>query len=282
MNSPPRGFARTSRVVAAYNRSYDNQPFVPLHHEMMAGFHCIRVEPTDPSFFYRMDLRKPFGFQNETAAAVFGTARNTYFGLRPSDIMDAYKTHTNLYVIKPNTPIVLIDMGVLENVERVLATAHEDYVKSIRTAFPIVGDMVKRHSIPAANHNNGINHDREALKYICTLPGIDGYYVDVEGLHPEIGMCAGSLAKLSVVDMFRIRAPQEQPARGRRTFTERNNSNNNFPKINRRTRGRFSSPNSPLNSSSKSSGNRGLFGALSFEGGKRKRRTQRKRRTHHK
>jgi hypothetical protein len=80
--------------------------------------------------------------------------------------------------------------------------------------------------------------------------------------------------------MFRIRAPQEQPARGKRSFTARNNSNsnNNFPKINRRTRGRFS----PENLSNKSSGNGGIFGALSFEGGRRTRRAKKQRRTHRK
>jgi hypothetical protein len=280
MNSPPRGFAATRRVVGAYNRSYGNKPFVPLHRETIEEYECIRVEPTDPSFFYRMDERKPFWFDNEKADAVFGSARNTYFGLRPSDIMEAYKTHTNLYVVKPNTPIVLIDMGILENVERIVASAPPEFAHSISTAFPIKDGVVTRHSEPANSYIDKIDHDRRALEYLCTLPGIDGYYVDVEGLHPEIGLCAGSLEKLTVVDMFRIRGEHDQPRREKRIFTARNNSNsnNNFPKINRRTHGRFSLQNS----SSKSSGNGGIFGALSFEGGKRKRRTHRKRQTNRK
>jgi hypothetical protein len=289
MNSPPRGLAATGRIIQQYNRSYNDKPFVPLHSIVVNGYNCIRVEPADQSFFYRMNQReKPFAFEGETAADVFGTTkdgvpRHKYFGLQPSNIMDAYGMHSHLYVIKPRETIVLIDMGVLENVERLLATAPGaaapvDYAASIRIAFPIVDGVVTRHSVPAINHNDKIDHDRRALEYICTLDGIDGYYVAVRGLHPEIAICSSSLEKLSVVNKFRVRADQDQPRRGKRFLTPNNNSPNNT----RRARGRFSLENASSNSSSKSSGNRGLFGLLSFEGGKRKRRTQRKRRTHRK
>jgi hypothetical protein len=303
MNSPGRGLAATGRVVGAYNRSYDNKQFVPLHPQTVGEYECIRVEPTDPSFFYRMDVRKPFGFEGETADAVFWKdsngkplpRRDEYFGIQPKDIMDAYKKHTNLYVVKPNTPIVLIDMGVLENVQRLLATAPEEYATSIRNAFPIVDGVVTRHSEPANSYKDKIDHDRLTLKYICTLPGIDGYYVNVKGLHPEIGLCAGSLAKLTVVDMFRIRAAQEQPARGaeqelpgRGTKRRGNNMSPNSMNQNSMNQNYMpqNSPNLPSvrrriwnETGTKTSSGLPFGQKLNFSGGKVKRRTQRKRQT---
>ncbi len=271
MYSPPRGLAATRRSIYQYNRSYNDKPFVPRHRVVVNGYDCIRVEPADDSFFYRMNQReKPFAFAGETAADVFGTIKNgvprhKYFGLQPSNIMDAYGMHSHLYVIKPRETIVLIDMGVLENVERLLATAPADYATSIRIAFPIVDGVVTRYSVPAINHNDKIDHDRRALEYICTLPGIDGYYVAVRGLHPEIAICSSSLEKLGVENKFRVRANQDQPRRGKRSLTPNNNNPNNT----RRARGRYTSENGSS------------FGALSFEleGGKRRRQTQRKRQT---
>lgn len=232
MNSPPRPFARTRRAVGAYNRSYNGRPFIPRRREYIGGFHTIVVRPEDGSFFYRMDRRKPFSFEGETGAAVFGVDRNSYFGIQPSDIMNAYKTHTHLYVSKAITPIVLIDMGHLGNIHRLLAEPTPEEIRhSVSVAFPIKDDgLVHRYSAPAEDHDDEIDHDRRILEYICTLPGVDGYYVSVEGLHPEIGFCRGSLPKLEVVDMFRIRAeeaPRGRPGNSRRT--KRNRSpNNNF------------------------------------------------------
>ncbi len=276
MNSPPRGHAATRRIIKQYNHSYNDKPFVPLHPAVVDGYNCIRVEPADDSFFYRMNQReKPFAFEGETAAYVFGTTkdgvpRHKYFGLQPSNIMDAYGMHSHLYVIKPRETILLIDMGNLENMERLLATAPEEYATSIRIAFPIVDGVVTRHSVPAINHADRIDHDRRALEYICTLPGIDGYYVAARGLHPEIAICSSSLEKLDVVNKFRVRADQEQPRRGKRPLTPLTPNSNNNPNNNgsRRARGRYTS------------GNGGLSRALlleELEGGKRRRQTQRKR-----
>ena len=265
MSSPPRSFNghKTRRPINSYRGSYDEKVFEPTEYTYVNGYNCVRVSPERDSYFYRMDKRLGFT-SNEKAHEVFGTSRNTYFGIQPRDIMDAYKTHTHLYVVTPNTPIVLIDMGVLENVEKLMENAPLDVETSIRIAFPIKGDIVTRASEPPSEHG-GVDHDRRVLEYICSLPDIDGYYVAADGLHPEIGFCGKSLPKLDVVTMFFIRP---EAAVGQRK-TRKNESNQG------KKRGRFNNtPSSPPKVS------RGLFGKINFgnlEGGKRTRKTQRKR-----
>lgn len=281
MNSPPRPsrtMAHTRRVVGSYNRSYNGKSFVPLRMEKVGGFNCVIVMPEDDSFFYRMDKRKPFAFEGETGNAVFGAERNSYFGIQPSDIMNAYKTHTHLYVVNARTPIVLIDMGNLENIRLLLSELTPKEIRlSVSLAFPIKEDgLVHRYSVPARDHNDGIDHDRRILEYLCSLPGMDGYYVSVDGLHPEIGFCRGSLAKLNVVDMFRIRAEEQPrgrpgPRNGNKSGTKRRNRspNNQFPSLRRRFMMNENNSGPPRFSF----GNR-----LGFEGGKRRRKTQHKHR----
>lgn len=260
MNSPVRNFAMTRRAVIQYDQSYNTKVFVPVRYKEVDGYECVHVLPEDGSFFYRMDGRKSFAFSGENGRNVFGANRNTYFGVQPKDLMTAYNRHTHLYVIEPNTPIVLIDMGNLENIRRL--SADPKIAHNIRSAFPINGDVVKRHSVPAEDHIDKIDHDRRALDYICSIPGIDGYYVAVEGLHPEIGFCKGSLAKVDVVDMFRVHTEQVQRGTKKRprSFQESNNENK-FPSI--RRRGHFDESSENTKST--------FMNRLRFDGGKRKR-----------
>lgn len=273
-NSPPRYGYRTQAPVRQYNGSYNNRPFIPSTYTGVAGYNCVSVSPNTGALFYRMDKR--LGFTgNESAADVFGIDRNTYFGIRPKDIMDAYKTHTHLYVVEPNTPIVLIDMGVLENVQKLMSNATKDVVESIRTAFPIKNGIVARYSEPASEHD-GIDHDRRVLEYICSLPNIDGYYVDADGLHPEIGFCKASLQKLDVVNMFRVRTEVQE----RRVQNTTRKRERNFTPMSLSFNNMISANNNSLSSPKIS---RSLFGKLSFNGGKRKtRKTHKKRRTQRK
>jgi hypothetical protein len=214
MNSPPQGNMnspsqvqkingfKTQYIMRQYDGSYDNKTFTPTSSESteVDGYECVVASPnSNPiSYFYRMDRRA--GFR--------GDDRNTYFGINPKDIFDKYK-HTHLFVVKPNTPIVLINMNLLKNVEKLMESASDDVKMSIRKAFPIDGNIVKRVSEPPSEHG-GIDHDRRVLEYICSLQGIDGYYVTVGPLHPEIGFCKKSLQKLDDVTIFRARPNEEE------------------------------------------------------------------------
>lgn len=283
MNSPTRNFAATRRPVFQYDGSYDNRAFVPAHRGKVGDYECVKVLPEDGSFFYRMDGRKAFAFSREKGSNVFSGDRNIYFGFQPKDLMNAYKTHTHLYVVMPNKPIMLLDMGIAANVNRLIQNVPAEIGHSIRTAFPIYESVVKRYSVPAENHNDGIDHDRRLLDYICRIPGIDGYYVAVEGHHPEIGFCKGSLGKLDVVDMFRIRTEERQRenrTRGLKRKVSRFTYDNAFPS----TRGRISMLSQ--NGEDGEDDGPSFMSRLGFEGGKRRksrrRRTIKKCRTHRK
>ena len=254
MNSPPRSFGyKTGRIMKSYDGSYDNKTFIPSEFIDVNGYECVLALPT--SYFYRMDLRR--GFR--------GANRNTYFGINPTHIMNEYKTHTHLFVVTPNTSIVLINMNILKNVKKLMESASEDIKTSIRKAFPINGNIVKRISEPPSVYDDNIDHDRRVLEYICSLPNIDGYYVTVGPLHPEIGFCEKSIEKLNDVDMFLIR-PEASIIQRKRQKNVSNKSNENKQD---RKRGRFNNtPSSPPEIP------RDLFGNL--QGGKRKTRRNRK------
>lgn len=282
MSSPSRSFNghKTRRPINSYKGSYDKKVFEPTEYTYVNGYNCVRVSPERDSYFYRMDKRLGFT-SNEKAHKVFGTSRNTYFGIQPADIIDAYKTHTHLYVVTPNTPIVLIDMGVLENVEKLMESAPLDVATSIRIAFPIKGDVVTRASEPPSEHG-GVDHDRRVLEYICSLPDIDGYYVAADGLHPEIGFCGKSLPKLDVVTMFFVR-PEVQQRKEPNNTRKRGRWNNESPpsKNPRGPFGKLSFGNNNVAPSPPPISRRGPLFFDNLEGGKRKHRktTQKKRKT---
>jgi hypothetical protein len=275
MNSPSRGQNfngyKTQRIMKPYDRSYDNKTFIPSEFTQVNGYECVVASPASNSYFYRMDRRA--GFR--------GADRNTYFGINPKDIIDEYKTHTRLFVVEPNSPIVLINMNLLKNVKKLMESASDDVKTSIRKAFPIDGNIVKRTSESSTEH-----HDRRVLEYICSLEDIDGYYVTVGPLHPEIGFCGKSLEKLTDVTMFFVRTEVQQRIRPENSTRKRGRWNNeSSPSKNPRSLfGKLSFGNNNSPASPPSISRRGPLSFDNLEGGKRKHRktTQKKRKTQRK
>ena len=100
MSSPHRFGDKTGRITTWYNGSYNNKPFIPSTYTDVNGYKCVSVLPNTGALFYRMDKR--LGFTgNESAADVFGTDRNTYFGIQPNDI--AVRTSAMVPAIAPAT-----------------------------------------------------------------------------------------------------------------------------------------------------------------------------------
>jgi hypothetical protein len=294
MNSPSRdntnntnfGY-KTIRPYTSVQSTNISTRFTPIESQYkdVNEYNCVIVLPEHNSTFYRMDKRLPFKPPSSKASTVFGTDRNTYFGVEGQELKRQYNMHTHLYTIKPNSRIVLIDMGKLENVVKLKESASDNIKISIDKAFPIVGTIVKRTSEASTEH-----HDRNVLNYICTLPDIDGYYVDAPGHHAEIGFCKGSLHKVDVVGMTgSVNPPKLNPGkRGRPTSEENththtrkngNNPNNQSPSKFSRSLFGNKTPSSPPSIS-----RRGPLSFGNLEGGKRKHRktTQKKRKTQRK
>jgi hypothetical protein len=286
MNSPSPdntsfGFKTRGPYTSVQSTNISSR-FTPIksQYKDVNGYDCVIVLPGHNSTFYRMDKRLPFDPPSSKASTVFGTDRNTYFGVEGQELKRQYNMHTHLYTIKPNSRIVLIDMGKLENVVKLKESASDNIKISIDKAFPIIGTIVKRTSEASTEH-----HDRNVLNYICTLPDIDGYYVDAPGHHAEIGFCKGSIHKLDVVGMTGSVNPPKLNTRKRKLEKNANRSQersynpisfsfeNSLNKIPR------SPPKVPRTSNPSSNFRNTIFRGSLFGGNRKKTTTQKKRKT---
>ena len=199
---------------------------------------------------WRVDNRP--GSKGQTLRNIYPNDRPTYFLIDPSASASYIKHYVRkntsgrrklIYYVKqfvPSEPLQLLDMGQIETVEEVLRSVNSNSsARAIRTSFEIRDGRVHR-----VSENNSKHLDDVSLRAICRFcesHGLDGYYVDAPGLHPEIGLCSSSFSKLDFIDQnvkeeaatFNISRKRPRPNnfyKRRRTNNnrkERSNNNNN-------------------------------------------------------
>jgi hypothetical protein len=212
-----------------------------MSEKMNVGGKLLKVKRFSESL-YRADRSKNSNYIN---------APLKYFTLYKDEV-SAYTQHGMPYIKrwKPREELVLVDIldkKTREALEELLEEplSHlKNGKNSLSISFPIIKNRVSR-----VSEENAKYHDDNVVKAICSLDGIDGYYMDrLETnngkyvFHSEVALCNTALPKIELKEKSSAQAPPSLPGyKSRRrnnnnTNNNRNNNNKNTNSTRKKTR----------------------------------------------
>lgn len=160
-----------------------------------------------------------------------------YFTLNEAEVKKGYINHGFPYLkmFEPSEELVLVDIlhkptrdALTELLAASLSTM-KNGAQSLNFSFPIKGNKVLR-----VSEKNEKYHDDNVVKALCTLPGVDGYYMrrlenNNAKFHSEVALCQTALPKIELKSTSGALAPPalKDNTKKRRRYKSNNNSNNN-------------------------------------------------------